>query len=103
MKKIVFGILIVFIVAISIFLVWYNRNLQNLRDIKAFNEEFEGFLDREITGVDITTIINKAIENNNQNEIKKDSNGRYINDEKNSIEIIVKPTKERTGLSNGGV
>ena len=42
----------------------------------------------------VLTVVNKAIENNNQYEIKKNSDGTYKNDGKNSIEIIIKPTKD---------
>ena len=94
MKKVVIGILLTFIIIIALFFTWYNKNLNELRDIKKFNSEFECFIDKEVNGVDLTTVVNKAIENNNQYEIKKNSDGTYQNDGKNSIEIIIKPTKD---------
>lgn len=94
MKKVVIGILLTGLIIIALFFTWYNKNLNELRNIKKFNSEFEGFIDREVTGVDLTTVVNKAIENNNKYEVKKNSDGTYENDGKNSIEIIIKPTKD---------
>ena len=94
MKKVVIGILLIVIIILALFITWYNQNLKQIKEVNSFNNEFEGFLDREITGVDLTTIMNKAIENNNKYEIQKDSKGAYQNNGKNSIEIIVKPTKD---------
>lgn len=101
MKKIIIWIFIVFLVIIVSFWMWYHKNLQNLRSIKSFNSEFEIFLEREITGVDLTTVMNRAIENNHQYEVPKNEDGTYQNDGKNSIEIMIKPTEERKILSNG--
>ena len=94
MKKVIIGILLTGLIIIALFFTWYNKNLNELRNIKKFNSEFEGFIDREVTGVDLTTVVNKAIENNNKYEVKKNSDGTYENDGKNSIEIIIKPTKD---------
>lgn len=94
MKKVIIGILLIVVIVVIIFFTWYNRNLQKLKNIKNFNSEFEGYLDRDITGVDLTTIVNKAIENNNQYDIKKNSDGMYLNDNKYYIGIIIKPTDE---------
>lgn len=94
MKKVIIWILLIVIIAVIYFFSWYNSNLQEIREIKKFNSEFEDYLDRDITGVDLTTIINRAIENNNHYEIEKNSNGTYKNNDKNSIEIIIKPTKD---------
>ena len=94
MKKVIIGIIIVVIVIIAFFYTWYNKKIVELNSLKEFNSEFEGYLDREITGVDLTTIMNKAIENNNQYKIEKNSDGTYKENSKNSIEILVKPTKD---------
>lgn len=94
MKKVIIGIVLVVAIIVIGFGTWYKTNLQNLKDIKNFNEGFEEYIDKEITGVDLTTVINKAIENNNIQKIEKNSDGTYKNNNKNSIEIIIKPTKE---------
>lgn len=103
MKKVVIGILLVCVIVVILFTTWYKRNLQTLSEIQKFNQEFEVYLEKEITGVDITTVMNRATENNNQYEIAKNKDGTYQEDEKYSIEILVQPTKERKILSNGSL
>ena len=94
MKKVIIGIFLIVIIIIASFVTWYSNNLKEIEEIKKFNGEFEEYLNKEVTGVDLTTIINKALENNNKYKVKKDSKGVYVDDEKNSIEIIIKPLKE---------
>ena len=94
MKKVIIGILLIVIIIVIGFGTWYNKNIQNLKEIKNFNSNFEEYIDKEITGVDLTTVINKAIENNNKQKIEKNSDGTYKNNNKTSIEIIIKPTKD---------
>ena len=62
-----------------------------LKEVKKFNSQFEDFVDREINGVDLTTVMNRALENNNKYEIEKDSKGVFKDDNKNSIKIMIKP------------
>lgn len=94
MKKIIIWILLISIIIISIFFTWYKKNLQKLKDIKSFNNQFEDYLNREVNGVELTTIINKALENNNQYNIEKDSKGVFIDDDENSIKIMIKPSED---------
>lgn len=91
MKKVIISILLLCIIIVISFTTWYNHNLQELNDIKKFNKDFEEYLDKSISGVDLTTIINKAIENNNQYQIVKNDDGTYKDDKKNSIIIFIQP------------
>ncbi len=54
------------------------------------NMEFESYYDQNIMGTDLTTVINKAVDNNKINEVKQDNKGRYINNDENSINIDIK-------------
>lgn len=101
MKKVIGGILLIISIALILFFAWYNRNIQLLRDIKDFNNGYKEYLSKPITVDDLTTIMHKAIDNNNKYEIPKNSNGAYIDDGKYAIEIIVKPEQERKFISNG--
>lgn len=67
------------------------KNFGEIKEVKKFNSQFEDYIEEEINGVDLTTIVNKALENNNQYKIKKDSKGVFQNDGENSISIIIKP------------
>ena len=89
MKKIAifFGIIVIAIVAISYKMIEYQKRQE---EIKKANEFYEDYLDREITGTALLTIMNKAVDNNEKNSVEKDKNEKYINNENNSINIDIK-------------
>lgn len=62
----------------------------NSRIIKRENSEYEYYLNKEITGTDLISLINKSINKNEENQIQKDEKGRYIENETNSIKIEIK-------------
>jgi len=89
MKK--FIVIIVFILVI-IFIVSYNIKTverQN-NEVKKFNQEYEYFDKNTTSGIDITSLINKAISNNEKYDIPRDKEGLYILDDEYSIVIYVK-------------
>lgn len=90
MKKSIIGLIIVFVVIIAVIFNWYTTKLQEKKEIKSYNLEFEQYTKENITGVEVTTLINKAIDTNKQYSISKDEKGFYKNDGKNSLEILVK-------------
>ncbi|MBR2289637.1 MAG: hypothetical protein IJ867_03285 [Clostridia bacterium] len=94
MKKVIIGIFLVVLAIVIAFGTWYHEKAQELKRIQKFNREFEEFLDTEISGVYLTTVMNKAIDYNTQNEIAKNANGTYQENDQNSIEIIIKPMLE---------
>jgi len=89
MKKltIFFLIIIIIIVGISYLYLNYKSNYYNL---KKNNKQFEVYYDKEVYGAEIATIINKAIDNNEKNEVQKDNKGKYIDNNENSIKIDIK-------------
>ena len=94
MKKAIIGIILATVVIVAIFGTWYNKNMQELKDIKNFNDGFKEYIDKDIIGTELTTVLNKALENNNKNKIEKNSDGTYKTNNENSIEILVKLSKE---------
>lgn len=60
------------------------------RIVKEENSEFEYYLNKEITGTTMTTLINKAINQNEKNNIKKNEKGYYIENDENSMKIEIK-------------
>lgn len=89
MKKIL-AILIFLLLIVVIVVYQYNLyKVQALRNQK-LNEEYEMFTKGEILGTSLITLINKAIDNNQKNDIQLDENKLYINDKHNSIRIEVK-------------
>ena len=89
MKKIVifFGIVIIIICGISYIFLNYKANY-NMS--KKANLEFENYLNEEIYGTDLSTVINRAVDNNEKNEVEKNNKGIYLDNGKNSISIEVK-------------
>lgn len=53
------------------------------------NSEFEQYLENNIYGTDVITLINKAISCNQTNNVQTDEKGYYINDNQNSINIDI--------------
>lgn len=82
MKKIIIFLIIVLSVIIIGVLINISNNKNKLNNIAKFNEQFEAFNDKTIYGADILTIINKAIDNNDTQNIEKNSKGEYIDDRK---------------------
>lgn len=89
MKKIVifFGIIIIIICGISYIFLNYKANY-NMS--KKANLEFENYLNEEIYGTDLSTVINRAVDSNEKNEVEKNNKGIYLDNGKNSISIEVK-------------
>ena len=90
MKK-TFGIILVIVIVILVlFIGWYNENLSEKRVVSNYNSEYEVYIDEDIvSGVDLTTIINKAMDNNETYSIEKDENEHYINDDNYYTEIYI--------------
>ena len=67
------------------------------RIIKEENSEYEYYLNKTVYGTEVTTLINKAINQNENNNIEKDEKGHYIENNENSIKIAIKMiTTEKT-------
>lgn len=85
-------ILIFTILVVIMIIVFVNiQNIQkNKQKILNYNLEFEYYCKEEILGIDITTLINKAINENEKNNLEKDEKGYYLPNEENSIKIFIK-------------
>ena len=85
-------LIIIFIVLGYIFEAQAKQN-----EVISYNKQYESYLGKEIYGAEIATIINKVTEQNERNNVAKDENGYYINNETNSIKIDLKMiTVEKT-------
>lgn len=89
MKKIAIFILII-IAIVSTVSYLYLSSINTYRNAQKENAKFEIYLNNEITGSEITTLINKAIDQNKKNEIEKDNKGKYIENDENSLNINIK-------------
>lgn len=95
MKKNIAIILALIIVAIASFAIWYVQASADRKKVTDYNLEYEAlYKDKQINGVDLTTIINKAIDNNEKYSVKKDEKNVYIDDGTYYTEIYVKLTQD---------
>lgn len=60
------------------------------RKIIKYNLEYETYLNKEVLGTDVVSVMNKAINQNEKNNIQKDEKGYYIENNENSIKIYLK-------------
>ena len=89
MKYIISFTAVVTIILLA-FTIKYLDYKETYNDIKKYNIEYEMYLNKLITGRELTTVINKAVDNNEKNKVSKDKNGFYLDDNENSINIDVK-------------
>lgn len=95
MKKIfIFLAFVLVIVAIVGFRYVTYKNEYNI--IQSENAEFEEYKDKEINGLSVASMINKAVDKNTKNKIEKDKNGNFIQNDENSIEIEIYMTDNET-------
>lgn len=102
---ILFSIVIIVVAVVSLNYMNYT-NEQN--EVKRYNLEFEKNYQKEIYGIDLTTTINKVINNNEKNNVEINEAKKYINNDINSINIDIKmldtdSTYSMETLYNGGI
>jgi len=90
MKKNLLVILGIFIIIISSIYFLYSNYRKNIILANKVNQEYESYCQDEILGTSLMTLINKATNQNEENNVQKDSKNRYIQNDKNSIVIQVK-------------
>jgi len=89
MKKTILTIFTMIIIIVTIIGVNYYSYQNEYRGALSENEEFEQYKEKEIYGIELGTIINKAIDKNYKNKIEKDEKNIFIPNEKNSIQIDI--------------
>lgn len=89
MKKTLILLLITFIVLSIIAITFISNQSINKIEVKKINKEYETYLNKQILGLDVTSVINKAIDSNTKNEIQKDDKGFFIENNTNSIKVEV--------------
>lgn len=89
MKKIALFFLIIIVIIVGISYMYLNYKV-DFFNTKKENMQFESYNNKELNGAELATIINKAIDNNETNEVQKSNKGKYIDNESNSINIDIK-------------
>ena len=107
MKKIIILLSIVIII-VAVVAFNYMSYIKEYNSTLKYNLEFEEKYEKEIYGTDLTTIINKVINNNEKNNVEKGQDKKYINNNINSINVEIKiiDTNEVYSMEtfyNGGI
>ena len=89
MKKIILIIISIVIIIVCIIAIKYNSYMIEKNIVTEENAQYEQYIKNEIYGIDLATLINKTIDENEKNEIEKDEKGFFIPNEKNSIQIEI--------------
>ena len=106
MKKFTIFCLVIVIILCMISGIYINYKA-NYNVLRKENLQFERYLNKEIYGTELTTLINKVINANENNKIQKE-NGIYLNNNQNSINIEIKMTDidkiyQMEKIYNGGI
>lgn len=88
-KKFFIIMLILFIITIVAIYAVYNYR-SNMISSQKVNNEYYSYYNKQMLGTELISIINKTIDMNQKNDIERDSNNYYIDNEKNSVKIYVK-------------
>ena len=89
MKKTLLILIAIGIVIVCIIGIKYYSYMMEYNNVIKENEEYEKYKDQEVYGIDLATLINKAVDKNEKNNIPKDDKNLYIQNDENSIEIEI--------------
>ena len=90
MKKtlaILITLMLIFIFSIYAYIMSVKTEKKQLLE---YNAEYESYLNKEIYGTEVASLINKVVNLNEKNEVEKDENNYYIDNGQNSIKINLK-------------
>ena len=88
MKKILIFLTIAIIIVAIVEMKYYSYRAEH-RVIVEENSQYEAYIDKEIYGIDLATLMNKAVDKNTKNKVSKTEEGIFIPNETNSIEIEI--------------
>lgn len=85
MKKTITLLVILFILITLVVGVAITQNNKQLAKIRQINQQYEIYLDKEIYGTDVASIINKIVDFNSKNQVAKNEEGIFLENDTNSI------------------
>lgn len=89
MKKLLILMLIILTVIVILTVSYVSNKYIETVQVQKINKDYEFYKDKKLLGTDITTVINKALDSNERNEILKDEKGFYIENDTNSIKVEI--------------
>lgn len=110
MKKKITLILVIFLIILSISIYFIYSYRKNTIESQKINNEYKSYYNVQMLGTELVSILNKTADINEKNEIQKDSEGLYRDNDINSIKIYIKfkykeeyKTIEMEKILNNGV
>ncbi|OKZ74173.1 MAG: hypothetical protein BHW00_05490 [Clostridium sp. 26_22] len=95
MKKIAIFFITIILIVCAMFAMYITYKA-NYNTSKKANLSFEKYLNQEVYGSELATVINRAIDRNEKNEVEKNNKGIYQNNDTNSINIEIKMLDDDT-------
>ena len=95
MKKFIILLVVAIIAACVIVYARYQFKV-NHSMVNFENNPYTSILNKEISAAELATLINKAMNKNADNNIQRDSDGLFIENDENSIKIDIKFVIENT-------
>ena len=89
MKKYVI-LAIIIVLSISSIAYLYTKYKSDILQAESNNKMYIEIYNKEISGTEFASIINKTLDRNEKNKVQKNENGIYINNDTNSISIEIK-------------
>ena len=108
MKKLIIFLIVVIVIVSGIYYIYVNYRA-NYNSAMKSNKDFEQYLNEEIYGSELATVINRAIDNNENNKVEKNNKGIYLDNNTNSINIEIKMKDDNNTIYqaekiyNGGI
>lgn len=101
MKKFLIILLIVLVVFVAPLMMFISNYKQQQGKITKFNLQFEEYKEGKIKGIDIASLMNNAVDNNERYEISKNENGIYIDDDIYCVrvEIMMRSISDATQIN----
>ena len=90
MKKQLLIIITIFIIVLALTYGLLISKRNEKAEVQKNNKYYENYLGKELLGTELATIMGKAIEENLNNNVQKDENGLFIENNENSIKIDLK-------------
>ncbi len=78
------------ILLVIVFSFLYYNYQAGIAQAQKNNQEYESYTTNQILGSSLMTLMNKASNDNEKNNVEKDAEGMYIENDTNSIKIEVK-------------
>lgn len=85
------GIIIAILVLMLLLVAFaVTQNVQKQKKVMAYNGTYEKHYNQIVYGTDVASIMNRAMNENEQNFVEQDEKGYYIDNNTNSIKIYIK-------------